>query len=230
MRKIRNKPKDIEQSKVLTLAEQYQLMNYIKTRNTIAGKRLHLICDIMLNTGIRISELAALRIQDTPKGLGVNAIEVIGKGQQPRDIYIAQDLADKLQIYIEKVRPKTLPRHVRRSDVNQPVFFSQRKKPYLRKVKTDDGIKLQASSGLYKSITRAGRSAGLAKHVHPHTLRHSFATNFLKKIPGKMVYLQHMLGHSNLLITSRYLHVASEGDGALAERLYEEFKRHCPTY
>ncbi len=62
------KPKDtITWSKVLTLQEQHQLMSYLKSKaDTIAGERLFLICDLMLNTGLRITELA------TPSGLSNN--------------------------------------------------------------------------------------------------------------------------------------------------------------
>lgn len=219
----RGVPKDITWSKVLTLQEQHQLMDYLRTRTgTIAGKRLFLICDVMLNTGLRISELAALRVQDTPMVLGRNFIEVIGKGRKHRSISIAQNLADKLELYIKKIRPKTLKRHVRRSDASRPVFYSRLKKPYLREVKTEEGIKTTATSGLYRNICRAGIKAGLVKHLHPHTLRHSFATNFLSKAPTKLVRLQHMLGHSSLITTAMYLHVA-EQDEALAEQLYEDF-------
>ena len=221
---IRGKPQDIPWSKVLTLQEQHQLMNYIKTRTgTIAGKRLFLICDLMLNTGVRISELAKLRVQDTPMVLGKNFIEVLGKGQKHRSISIAQRLADELELYIRKVRPKTLPRHVRRKDVTLPIFYSRLKRPYLRKVKTDTGTKTTATHGLYDAICKAGTRAGLSKHLHPHTLRHSFATNFLRTAPTKLVRLQKLLGHSELITTTMYLHLVAYQDEGLAEQLDERF-------
>lgn len=199
-------------------------MSYIKTRTgTIAGRRLFLICDLMLNTGVRISELAALRVQDTPMVLGKNFIEVLGKGQKHRSISIAQRLADELELYIRKVRPKTLPRHVRRKDVTLPIFYSRHRRPYLRKVKTDTGTKLTATRGLYEAIHKAGTRAGLSKHLHPHILRHTFATNFLRKLPNKLPHLQRMMGHSEMITTTVYLHLVAKQDEALAEQLDKSF-------
>lgn len=218
----RGKPKDVPWSQVLTLPEQHKLMTYLKSKTgTIAGQRLFLICDILINCGLRISELAALRIQDTPMVLGKNFLEVLGKGKKRRSISIAQELADKLELYIRKVRPKTLPRHVRRKDVTLPIFYNRLKRPYLRKAKNGDGM--TATFGLYYAIKMAGIRADLSKPLHPHMLRHTFATNFLRKLPNKMVNLQGMMGHSELITTTMYLHFIAEQDEPLGQQLFEDF-------
>ena len=220
----KRKPKDtITWSKVLTPQEQHQLMSYLKSKTgTIAGERLFLICDLMLNTGLRITELAALRIQDTPAVLGKNFIEVIGKGKKRRSIQIAPELAEKLERYIKTIRPKTLPRHVRRKDVTKPIFYSRHRRPYLRKVKTDTGTKITATRGLYGAIHKAGIRADLRKNLHPHMLRHSFATDALSKGIRPEI-LQNKLGHSSLITTMKYLHFADDQDEALGQQLYKPF-------
>lgn len=207
----------------MTLQEQHQLMSYLKSKAvTTAGRRLFLICNLLINCGLRITELAQLRVQDTPAVLGRSFIEVRGKGLKRRSIQIAKKLADKLDRYIKTIRPKTLPRHVRRKDVTMPIFYSRRKRPYLRKVKTDNGTKTTATRGLYGVIHNAGIKAGLVKPLHPHMLRHSFATNVLAK-GIRPEQLQHKLGHSSLVTTMKYLHFSDDQDEGLGEQMYEDF-------
>ena len=217
-------------SKLLTEDEQQQFMVYLKKRAvTVRGKGVYLICDILLNTGLRIVELAALRVQDTPLVLNENVIEVyMGKGRKDRSIPVSQRLADAIRNYIKKVRPKTLPRHIRRGDVTKPVFYSRNHRPYLQRVtivnkKTGEyKERTRASTALYKAIHILAMSAGITKLIHPHMFRHTFAVNALKS--GIDIYrLCDLMGHSDITITAKYLHIVDTQPKKLGERLDRYF-------
>ena len=118
---------------------------------------------------------------------------------------MSQRIAKRLAGYIENDRRRTLPRHVLRSDVNKPVFYSQKKKRLGR-------------SGLYRMVQQAAKKAGVIKNVHPHMLRHTFAVNAL--IRGVDIYLlSTLMGHSNIGMTSKYLHIVNAQIEGLGEKL-----------
>lgn len=217
-------------SKLLTEAEQQQFMVYLK-KNTasVRGKGIYLICDILLNTGLRIVELASLRVQYTPIVLGENVIEVyMGKGRKDRSIPVSQRLADAIRNYVKNVRPKTLPRYIRRSDVTKPVFYNRNHRPYLQQVTTANKItgeckeRTRASTALYKAIHILAMNAGIKKPVHPHMFRHTFAVNALKN--GIDIYrLCDLMGHSDITITAKYLHIVDTQPKKLGEKLDRHF-------
>ena len=198
-------------SKVLTKQEQQQLMSYLQRHtNNLNGRRLYLICDVLLNTGLRASELCALRVKDTPYVLGRNVIEVYrGKGDKDRTVPISMRMSEQIKHYIKHLRLKNLPRHVKRSEITRCLFFNYHRRPYTR-------------FALYWAVSTAARKAGIAKPISPHKLRHTFATNVL--IKGVNVgRLQRLLGHSDLMTTSKYLDIVEEMDGQLGEQIDQAF-------
>jgi len=225
--------------KVFTAKEEQQLMVYLRKRaNTIAGRRIYLMCDILLNTGLRIQELAKLRLQDMPAVLGEKVIEVyMGKGKKDRMVPIGPRLVREIDKYVREIRPKTLPRHIRRSDTSRPVFYSSQQRPYLQAVKETNKktgelkVRTRASVSLYRMIKGLGQAAGIAKAIHPHMFRHTFAVNALRSMEdggaGIDIYaLQNLMGHSSLETTAKYLHFISGHTNGMGERLdrsYDEF-------
>lgn len=218
--------------KILTGEEERQFMVFLRKQAVSNdGKRLFLMCDILLNTGIRILELARLRIQDVPAVLGENVIEVyMGKGKKDRIVPVSKRLDEAIDKYIRDVRPKTLPRHVRRNDTSKPLFYSRSGKPYLQNIEVmnkrtgEINQRVRVSVSLYKQIGNAAKAAGIIKHVHPHMFRHTFAVNALTPKEeggaGIDIYtLQNLMGHSDIITTSKYLHFVTSRLKGLGEKL-----------
>lgn len=198
MAKAGRKPEGpIGLDKILTPAEERQFMDYmVSVSGDEGGMANWLMFGLMLMTGMRVSELCALRVKDTPVYLGVNAVHVHeSKGRKSRDIPIGERLTESLLTYLKDYRPATLPASVRASDRRKPVFYSELKRPYGR-----DRI-------AYK-LKKFALQAGLVKHFTPHMCRHTFATLSLFEKRIEISLLQALLGHSKLAITQRYLHTA----------------------
>lgn len=221
-------------SKVLTIKEQRKFCSYLSAMvraepESVKVQRDVLICELFLSTGLRARELAQLRVQDTPFILGMDVIEVyLGKYKKDRTIPVCRELSKKLCYYIEKVRTKTLPRHVRRSDYGKAVFYSQSKHPYTQQVhvfikKTGEWVwRVRGSTPLYRKVRRIGQRAGIAKHVYPHLLRHTFAVNALSNRVD-INQLQQLMGHSDITMTARYLHIVNSQLEGLGRKLYTPF-------
>ncbi len=204
-KKKRRKPEaPIGLDKILTPAEEKRLMFFLESvTGDPGGIQNCLIFDLMLQTGLRVSELCKLRVKDCPGYLGGLVIRVHrGKGCKNRDVPVSERIAVNLSKYLKKHRPATLPPSVRVSDRRKPVFYSVRKRPFNR-----DQV-----AYLFRKMAA---KVGIDKHVHPHMTRHTFATNALLKGRASVAELQVLLGHSKLTTTQRYVHTA----GLLDERL-----------
>lgn len=190
--------------KILTPVEEKQFMGFlVSVSGDPGGVRNCLIFDLMLQTGMRVSELCDLRVKDCPGYLGGYVIRVHqGKGSKSRDIPVSKRVAVNLGLYLKDYRPATLPDSVRVSDRRKPVFYCDRQRPFNR-----DQVRY-----LFEKLARG---AGITKHVHPHMTRHTFATNALIEGRVNVVELQLLLGHSKLATTQRYVHTA----GLLNDRL-----------
>jgi integrase/recombinase XerD len=181
------------------------------------------IYEFLLKTGLREGELAMLRLRDCPDYLGGDVIEVYrGKGNKDRTLPISKRMRDEINSYVREVRPKTKPRWVG-SDVNGKVLYNFTKKSFVqisssKDEKGEPKQQIRASSTLYRLIKNIGAKAGITKRVYPHMLRHTFAVNTLRK--GVNIYvLMHLLGHSDIRMTQRYLHLAEMMNAGLAEVL-----------
>jgi len=236
--------------KILTPSELGLLMGYLYGRRASAltgepfdcqspaARRMTLIVQILLNTGLRIGELARLRVRDTPVVIGENVIEVYrGKYDRDRTIPVSGQLAGAIGRYVRRDRPGTLPRWASPADYSRPVFYSDRRRPYLQKVgvtmrcaKCGGGgckrcggrgrgrvQRRRASTTLNRMFAAIGGHAGLAKRLHPHMLRHTFAVLALGSDNIYQVML--WMGHSDMKITAGYLHLVNRDVKAEGERL-----------
>jgi site-specific recombinase XerD len=154
----------------------------------IEGRNLYLAFSLMA-LGLRTGEVSNLRLAGF--GLDHGAMVVRGKGDKERELPVPKDLADLLQAYVSEVRPQ----YANGCD---------------RLLASYTGAPLLTSS-LRKSFKRYAQRAGI--RGTPHTLRHSFATEFIRQ-GGSVFVLQHMLGHEDLETTERYVHVVSLEDKA----------------
>lgn len=154
------------------------------------GLRDRAIVELLFSSGLRVSELVNLNRDH----INVKRREfmVRGKGQKDRPVFISQTAADWVSAYIEA-----------RSDSLSPLFIS-----YSRNVRPDtsgDFRRLNARS-IQRLVSKYARLAGITKHVSPHTMRHSFATDLLMN-GADIRSVQSMLGHSNISTTQIYTHV-----------------------
>lgn len=153
-----------------------------KLINSIEQPLVMFAVETLYYTGLRISECLKLKLKDVD--LEEKIIHVIeGKGSKDRDIPINRHLLEILKNYLHNYRPK----------VDSDYFFATKKTgmlsaPYVNRIINDTVKKLNWK-----------------KHVSAHILRHSFASNLIKN-GVSLVYVQKLLGHSNLKVTSIYTH------------------------
>src|SRR5277367_3370264 len=135
----------------------------------------------MYGAGLRVSEVAHLKVCDLDRERHVIWVRG-GKGHKDRQVMLAEPLRDLLAAYWRWKRPTEW-------------LFPGRK--------PDCPI---ARETVFDTCRKAARLAGIAKPVHPHSLRHAFATHLLDDGVNLLV-IQTLLGHANLKTTARYLHV-----------------------
>jgi integrase/recombinase XerC len=140
------------------------------------------IVEMLYATGLRVSELSGLDLDDVDRGEGT--VRVLGKGRKERIVPFGAKAASALDAYLEERGPG-----------RGPLFTGRR------------GQRLGVRS-LFDVVRRRARAAGLTRRVSPHTLRHSFATHLLDA-GADLRAIQELLGHSRLSTTQRYTHVGS---------------------
>lgn len=173
--------------------------------STPPGLRDRAILELLFSSGLRVSELVGLDRDHI--NLKRREFMVRGKGQKDRPIFISPEAADWIQKYID-----------RRDDNTKPLFvrYSGSKKVDL----TGNFHRLTARS-IQRMVSRYALLAGITKHVSPHTLRHSFATDLLMN-GADLRSVQAMLGHSNIATTQIYTHVTDPHLRAVHEKFHHK--------
>lgn len=181
--------------------EVLRLIENVDT-NTESGLRDRAILELLFSSGLRVSELVNLNRDhiNTKR----REFMVRGKGQKDRPVFISQGAADWVEQYLAM-----------RQDTLAPLFISYSKN--VSPSTTGDFRRLTARS-IQRMVTRYARLAGITKHVSPHTMRHSFATDLLMN-GADLRSVQSMLGHSNIATTQIYTHVTD----AHLKDVYEKF-------
>jgi site-specific recombinase XerD len=159
------------------------------------------LVEIAYAAGLRISELAAARLDAVDLGRG--EIRVLGKGRKERIGLLGRPAIAALEAYLEEARPELL---ARRRTTGAPAATALRTEPdaiFLNNDGSPIGVR-----GLRFRIDRLCRLAGLPEGVSPHTLRHSFATHLLDGGADLRV-VQELLGHESLATTQVYTHVSA---------------------
>lgn len=165
-----------------------------------AGSRLHRLWLLILyGTGIRREELVRLQVADIDSGRMLVHVRQ-GKGRKDRDVILSPRLLDELRDYWRWVQPKP------------KTYLFPSKAPGQKSDRP-----MQAKS-VFDAVRQATQRAGIKKHVHPHTLRHSFATHLLEA-GADLHTIQLLLGHADLKTTSRYLHLSERHLRAAASPL-----------
>ena len=151
------------------------------------GLRDRAVMELFYAAGLRISELTSLSV--TQVDLYSRELRVVGKGSKERLVLIGQPAAAAIKVYLKHGRPKLLGKN--RSDA---LFLNY------------EGTRLSAR-WIQEQILRYARQAGIRQEVHPHLLRHSFATHLLDGGADLRV-VQELLGHASLQTTQIYTHVS----------------------
>lgn len=162
----------------------------IQTPDTskVLGIRDRTILEVLYATGLRITELIDLTVDDVH--LSMKLIQVVGKGNKERLIPIGEIGTKWLDYYLTTARPELLKKA---SKETSTIFLNARGTPLSRQ-------------GIWKKIKQLSREAGLSDTITPHTLRHSFATHLLENGADLRV-VQELLGHSDVSTTQIYTHI-----------------------
>ncbi|MBI4101143.1 tyrosine-type recombinase/integrase [Candidatus Microgenomates bacterium] len=154
------------------------------------GVRDKAILELLFSSGLRVSELVNLNRDAI--NLKTHEFMVRGKGQKDRPVFISDEAAHWLKLYLQS-----------RQDNNKPLFIHY------------GGSKSELNEGSYTRLTarsvqrmvrKYARLAGITKKVTPHTLRHSFATDLLRN-GADLRSVQALLGHINISTTQIYTHI-----------------------
>lgn len=170
---------------VLSKDEVEHLISSIPTEE-LQDIRDKVILELMYSCGLRASEVITLRVSDID--LEDELVRIFGKGSKERIVPINQTARRMLGDFLELYRPKFL-----KSKTYDEVFLTFQGKPMSR-------------VSLWKIIKKRALGAGLKKEIHPHTLRHSFATHLLEG-GADLRSVQEMLGHANISTTQIYTHM-----------------------
>ena len=198
----------IKKLPVVLEPEEVERLLSIPDKRYISGIRNKAVLSLMVNMGLRVSEVCNLKpgnVNLTKRKLRI----VQGKGRVDRDLIIGLNTAEALRAWKE-VKPK-----------NTAYFFSTIRNRKEGIFATTKGSKLSARN---ISLTLKGyvRRAGIGKNVSPHTLRHTFATNFIRQ-NGNVMNLMRILGHADISTTQIYVTLANK-DIETAMDNFIEFK------
>ena len=170
---------------------------------TEAGLRDRAILELLFSSGLRVSELVGLDIDHI--NLKRREFMVRGKGQKDRPIFISPVAAEWVQAYLDE-----------RQDNARPLFirYSGRKG-----LDTSGDYQRLTVRSVQRLVARYALLAGITKHVSPHTLRHSFATDLVMN-GADLRSVQAMLGHSNIATTQIYTHLTDPHLKSVHERFH----------
>ncbi|HSX11555.1 MAG TPA: site-specific tyrosine recombinase XerD [Chlamydiales bacterium] len=166
---------------VLSMEEVEALLAQPKVDDCI-GARDKAVLELLYATGMRVSELCQLRIND----LSDTFVKVKGKGKKERVIPVGKKAIEAVDHYLLHYRGEA-------KEENGPLFLSQRGKQIDRVT-------------VWNRVKAYARAAKIDKSISPHTLRHSFATHLLEN-GADLRLIQDMLGHEDIGTTDRYTHV-----------------------
>jgi integrase/recombinase XerD len=161
------------------------------------GLRDRAILEVLYGSGLRVSELASLKLAEV--NLDDGFLVCRGKGGKERIVPLGRSACGAAARYLAEVRPLVVTAE------REEMFLTRRGKAFTRQ-------------GLWKLLRQHARAAGLPAEISPHILRHSFATHLLER-GADLRSVQLMLGHSQITTTQIYTHVSRDR----IRRVYDRF-------
>ena len=187
--------------KAISPNEVDELLEQPARRSTPEAKRDRAMLELLYATGMRVTELVSLDMENLNLDPRSPFVRCLGKGAKERSIPIHDHALEALNGYLEDGRPMMVRNH------DEPALFVNRRGERLTR------------QGFWLILKGYAKSANLGDGVTPHTLRHSFATHMLRGgMPLRNV--QEMLGHANISTTQVYTHLTSDHLREVYERAH----------
>ncbi len=155
------------------------------------------IIELLFSTGLRVSELVKLKIDDI--NLKLEEFTVKGKGGKSRVVFLSDGAREWVKNYLDE-----------RKDMNPYIFISHDRAQKAKKRANSSEDRPLTDRSVQRIIERLASQAGITKTVTPHTLRHSYATDLLRN-GADIRSVQQMLGHSSITTTQIYTHITDKG-------------------
>lgn len=190
----------------LSFEEIERILNEATGKN-LQTMRDRAILELLFSAGLRVSELSALNIEQI--NLQTQEFSIIGKGSKMRVVFISDSAKGALEKYLHQ-----------RTDIDPALFIRTNKIGF----KKEDDLRLTARS-IQRIVKFYSRKAGIIKDVHPHTFRHSFATDLLSN-GADIRSVQAMLGHSSITTTQIYTHVTNQQLRDIHKKFHRKSKQH----
>jgi integrase/recombinase XerD len=184
----------------LSLAEVERLIATPDTTTNL-GIRDRAILEVLYATGLRVSELIGLKLEDIHLEMGL--LQTVGKGDKERIVPLGDYAIHWLERYLSEVRPI-----LTKKNPNETFLFVNNH---------GRGLSRQ---GIWKNLKQYVIKAEITKDVTPHTLRHSFATHLLEN-GADLRTVQELLGHADISTTQIYTHITKR-------RMTEVYKEFFP--
>lgn len=197
---INNPKKEKKLPNFLTYQEFEDLIFSIDN-NDIYAKRNKLILELLLASGLRVSELVNIKLEDID--INNKSIRVVGKGSKERIVYFNLHTETSLKDYLDNSRSKLL-----KNKKSNYLFINNKSTKLTRE-------------GVFEIINKIATKANIKHHLSPHVLRHTFAT-FLLNEGADIRSVQTLLGHESLSTTQIYTHITSD---ALKSEYLKRFPR-----
>ena len=174
------------------LLKSFDLQNVLESRN-------RLIVELIYSCGLRISELCSLRTDSFDYESGF--VRVLGKGSKQRSVPFGIPVQLQIEQYLKDIRPQLTKKN------NPPeLIVSRNGRPLTR-------------ARVWQFLKDAALRAGIQKNLHPHVLRHSFASHLLANNADLRV-IQELLGHADISTTQIYTHVEKGRLGAVHKKFF----------
>jgi len=185
---------------VLSLREINLLLDEANFKSNL-GLRDQAILELLYATGMRVSELIYLKVNDI--NIENHMLKCLGKGSKERMIPFGDKARQSLNLYLDKLRPKLI------KNLNEDTLFLNNRGERLSR------------QGVFYLVKLYAHKAGIEKKVTPHTLRHTLATHLIEN-GADLRSVQEMLGHSDISTTQIYTHVSRKW---VSEEYYRAFPR-----
>ena len=169
--------------------EEVELLLQMPKRNTVRGLRDTALLELLYATGLRVSELVSLPVNNL--NLEAGYLIAYGKGSKERLVPIGEVAQNAIREYIKEGKPALLG-----NSQSSFLFLTRNGRPFTRQ-------------GFWKLLKKYTREAGIQKNISPHTLRHSFASHLLER-GADLRSVQVMLGHVDISTTQIYTQVTTE--------------------